>query len=152
MKRPTRQEIFSLALSLVVGLVFVTAGVEKIRDPIPFANSIATFRIAPPAMTPFVTLVLPPFEILVGMLLVIGRWRRAAALATILLLTLFLTVLLQAWARGLPVDCGCFGSAGNSPQSRWLPLARDAILLAAAIHIWRLLSPGAARQPSPPLS
>jgi hypothetical protein len=54
----------------------------------------------------------------------------------------FIGGIASAWARGLRIDCGCFGgggelAAGSSPTYFW-EIARDVALLAVAVYlVWR---------------
>ncbi|MGA7872757.1 MAG: MauE/DoxX family redox-associated membrane protein, partial [Candidatus Binatus sp.] len=58
-----------LAVSIAVAAVFIYAGVDKIRDPLQFADSIAAFAILPAVLINLLALGLPPFEIACGLLL-----------------------------------------------------------------------------------
>lgn len=124
-----------LALRVAVGGVFVYAGVTKIGDPLAFADSIATFQVFPPQLINLVALTLPPFEILVGVLLIFGAFLRQAAFALTLLTMLFAVFLFQAIVRGIQVNCGCFGSGEPSVLGTWISLGRDLLLLVAAIWL-----------------
>ena len=52
-------------------------------------------------------------EIAVGLLLVLGLFTRPAAVVGGLLMVAFLIGIISAWARGLTIDCGCFGGGGT---------------------------------------
>ena len=47
----------------------------------------------------------------------------------------FSLVLLQGVARGLQIDCGCFGSFAGETSNPWLTAARDLGLLALGLHV-----------------
>ena len=49
----------------------------------------------------------------VGLLLVIGLLTRVSAVVLGLLLVAFIVGVGSAWARGLSIDCGCFGGGGQ---------------------------------------
>jgi putative oxidoreductase len=125
-----------LALRLGLGAAFVYAGVIKIQDPSEFAINVASFSILPNALISPMALALPPFEIICGTLLIIGLWRRPAALGIGLLSAVFLIAIAAALARGLTIDCGCFGSGTPSRPRMWLDLGRDILLLAAALIVY----------------
>ncbi len=57
------------AVSLAVAAVFIYAGIDKIRDPLQFADSIAAFAILPAVLINLLAMGLPPFEIACGLLL-----------------------------------------------------------------------------------
>lgn len=140
---PTVRRALELALRVGLGALFVIAGVLKLRDPTAFATEIANYRFLP-ALAPYLATTLPMIEVVLGLALVIGPgpWRRAAALGTAGLLVVFLVAVTQVVARGINVECGCFG--GNSgPVTGWT-IARDLVLLGAAGAILAL-----GREPAP---
>jgi putative oxidoreductase len=127
--------LVSLIARISLGAVFIYAGAMKLfGDPIAFADSIASFKVAPNWLVNPLALGIPPFEIICGSLLGIGLWRRTAALAILIATAIFTLALLAAQTRGLVVDCGCFGSGLASATRMRLDLLRDlAILLIAAL-------------------
>ena len=134
--RSAPARIFVL-LRVVVGGIFVYAGAVKLSNPLEFADAIATFQLLPPQLVNMVALSLPPFEMVAGLLLVCGWKLRAAALGILVLTFVFAVALAQALVRGLPVDCGCFGSGETSGWKVWSALGRDILLMAAAAWIYR---------------
>lgn len=121
-----------LGLRLLLGGVFIYAGTLKIISPQPFADSIATFRLLPAPFIDLLALGLPIFEVVVGGLLLFGIRVRAAALGVLMMTGVFALALASALVRGLPVDCGCFGSGAASVTQSWVSLGRDLLLGAAA--------------------
>ena len=126
-----------VALQVLVAGVFIYAGVTKVMDPRAFADSIATFRLLPPELINVLALSLPVFEVLVGVLLVVGGWKRQAAFAVFLLSLVFCIAMGQALARGLEVDCGCFGSGAPAAWKTWLTLGRDVLLAGVTWWIYK---------------
>jgi len=127
---------FLLGLRIIIGGIFVYAGITKIQNPQAFADSIATFQMLPPQVTNIVTLGLPPFEVLIGLMLIAGWHVRASSLAVIGLSVVFGIALGQAIARGLVVDCGCFGSGEPSILKTWASFGRAVILLICSLWIY----------------
>jgi putative oxidoreductase len=124
------------AVSLAVAAVFIYAGIDKIRDPLQFADSIAAFAILPAVLINLLAMGLPPFEIACGLLL-IGPWtRRVGSLAVAIILVVFMIALSSALLRGLTLDCGCFGPGAPSRPRMWLELAFDATLLSGALFVY----------------
>ena len=124
------------AVSLAVAAVFIYAGIDKIRDPLQFADSIAAFAILPAVLINLLAMGLPPFEIACGLLL-IGPWtRRVGSLAVAIILVVFMIALSSALLRGLTLDCGCFGAGAPSRPRMWLELALDAALLSGALFVY----------------
>ena len=81
-------------------------------------------------------------ELLLGVLLVLGAGVRGAAAVSAVLMLAFVVGIAAAWARGLRIDCGCFGSGGELPAgqdpSYGIELARDAALTGLAVLLARL--------------
>ncbi|MFZ4776419.1 MAG: MauE/DoxX family redox-associated membrane protein [Terrimicrobiaceae bacterium] len=137
MRRFFENHWFLLALRMALGGIFLYAGTTKVANPQAFADSIATFKMLPPQLINIVALGLPPFEILLGLILISGWKARAASLAVAGLAIVFGLALGQALIRGLAVDCGCFGSGEPSTLKTWASLGRAFLLLAASLWIVR---------------
>jgi uncharacterized membrane protein YphA (DoxX/SURF4 family) len=124
--------------------VFLYAGTTKVTNPQAFADSIATFKMLPPQLLNIVALGLPPFEILLGLMLISGWKARAASLAVAGLAIVFGLALGQALMRGLVVDCGCFGSGEPSTLKTWASFGRALLLLVISFWIfWQAPKKGA---------
>ncbi|MCC7518025.1 MAG: DoxX family membrane protein [Verrucomicrobiae bacterium] len=136
MRRWIENRWVHLVFRLGVGAVFLWSGFVKLRAPLPFADSIATFNILPMVWVNVMALGLPPLEILLGFLLVVGFKRREVAFGIVVLTTIFLLALGQALARGLKVDCGCFGGGTPSVAKAWGALVRDLLLLFCAVVLY----------------
>ena len=95
---------------LVLGGLFVYAGVVKVLDPLEFAQNIRNYRLVGQALSFLTAVVLPWLEILAGVALAAGIWKRASALIITGLLVFFILLTLVTIARGLDVECGCFGA------------------------------------------
>ena len=125
-----------VALRWALAAVFIYAGVSKLGSPQYFADSIATFAIVPNSLVNLMALGLPPFEIIAGLAIITGIQRRPAILGLAGLTAVFMLALGSAIVRGIPVDCGCFGSGKPSPSAAWIALARDIPILAVAIVLY----------------
>jgi putative oxidoreductase len=121
-----------LALALAVGAVFLYAGIDKIRDPLHFSDSINAFAILPPALIDVSAFALPFFEIICAILVFLPPTRRVGALALMLASSMFFVALLSALLRGLTLDCGCFGAGAPSRPRMWAELGLDALLIGGA--------------------
>ena len=128
----------TLVSRLVLGGVFLVAGATKILDPGSLAASIRTYELGLPEwFVTFSAYSLPYLEVLIGLYLIIGLFTKISAWVTNALMFVFLVALLQGAARGLEIDCGCFGAAAGGEESTSLPLAiaRDVGLLALGLHV-----------------
>lgn len=126
----------ALALSLGLAAVFIYAGVEKMGDSLQFADTIAAFGILPVALISLLALSLPPFEIACGLLLLWPPTRRVGALAIALISVVFFSALLSALARGLTLDCGCFGIGAPSRPRMWVELGLNVAFLLGALYVY----------------
>ena len=136
-----RSPWISIRAQLGLGAVFVAAALPKIADPPSFAHMIYNYRLLPGGAVNALALWLPWVEILAGLLLVLGIWKRTAASVTAVLLLVFLAALSFNLARGNPVNCGCFDvHAKDKPRAellgemRWT-IARDVGLLILAAQV-----------------
>jgi hypothetical protein len=119
---------------LLLGGLFVWAGAVKALDVAAFAGQVAAYQLLPYAWNYLVAATFPFIELLAGVLLLGNLRVKSAALLTALLNGLFIVVLLTVVARGLDIDCGCFGpDAGTTPLQA---LGRDLLLLAMAVAVY----------------
>jgi uncharacterized membrane protein YphA (DoxX/SURF4 family) len=140
-----RGDLIGLLARLILGVVDIVAGALKVTSPTSSALAVRAFQILPYDFAGYVGYALPVVELLVGALLVIGLFTRAAAVAGGLLMLAFLIGIISAWARGLSIDCGCFGGGGTigAAQTQYgQDVLRDAGLAACAA--WLVVRPGTA--------
>lgn len=128
-----------LALRMGLGALFIYSGAMKMRSPLDFADSIASFSLLPNEVINVFALALPAFELLVGSLCLSGFHKRLAGFSILLALMVFFIALIQALLRGLLIDCGCFGSQVPSTWTVWKSLGRDILLIGCALLVyWNL--------------
>ena len=118
-----RNKAVLVAFRIVLGGLFVYAGAVKIADPLDFAQDIRNYRLVGQSLSFVAAVVLPWLEVLAGVFLVAGIWKRGAALVISGLLVFFIVLTLVTMARGIDVDCGCFGSL--SRKSGWGVVLED---------------------------
>jgi uncharacterized membrane protein YphA (DoxX/SURF4 family) len=130
-----------LLARLVLAGVFLLAGALKVVDPQGAVQAVRAYELLPPSLETVVGYGLPFLEIALGLLLAGGILTRITAAAAAALLVVFILGVASAAARGLSIDCGCFGGGGTvAPgQARYAgEIARDlGLLLLAAWLIWR---------------
>jgi uncharacterized membrane protein YphA (DoxX/SURF4 family) len=120
----------------------------KLPDPTESVRAVRNYQLLPEAVVPFVGHALPVLEVIVGLCLLLGLLTRPAAVVSAVLMAAFVVGIASAWARGLSIDCGCFGGGGGSVENAtakypW-EIARDtALLLASLWLVWRPGTPGA---------
>lgn len=135
-------DLTGLGCRLLLAGVWLYAGGSKVTDLDGSVRAVKAYQLLPSGLAEWVGAGLPFVEVGLGLLLLAGLATRIAAAASALLLAGFVTGIISAWARGLQIDCGCFGgggelAAGQSP-SYTLDLVRDVAFLAAAGYlVWR---------------
>jgi len=118
-----RNKVLIFVCSLIVGGLFIWAGILKIIDPLDFARNVSNYRILSPKLSLLVAITLPWIELLCGIFIIIGIWRRASALLISLLLIGFIALIGITIIRGISVDCGCFGTF--SRKADFMLMAQD---------------------------
>ncbi|MDQ2791147.1 MAG: DoxX family membrane protein [Actinomycetota bacterium] len=144
MARLSRSAVDGLGTLVRLGLaaVFLVSGALKAVDPAQTRIAVRAYELLPPDLVGPVATALPLVELVLGTLLLVGAITRWVALASGVLLVVLMTAVAQAWARGLSIDCGCFGGGGavakgdtRYPQE----LARDVGTLLLAL--WLVVRP-----------
>ncbi len=138
-------EWVTLAARLVLGITLIVAGALKVTRLDASVQSVRLYQLLPWDITAAVGSALPIIEIAVGLLLVTGTFTRVSAVVGSLLMLAFIIGIASVWARGISIDCGCFGGGGavEASQTQYpLEIARDVgLLLTGAWTVWRPRSP-----------
>jgi uncharacterized membrane protein YphA (DoxX/SURF4 family) len=127
--------VVSTLARLVLGGVLLVAGGLKIADPEASVQAVEAYELLPRSLETPVGWALPFVEVALGLLLITGFGTRVSAVGAGVLMALFIAAVASAWARGLTIDCGCFGGGGQvAPgETKYLQeILRDAGLLALA--------------------
>jgi uncharacterized membrane protein YphA (DoxX/SURF4 family) len=131
----------STAARLVLGGVFLVAGVLKAIDPQSSVAAVRAYQLLPSSFATLVGWGLPFVEIAIGLLLLAGIATRAVAGAAAILLLIFMAAVVSAAVRGLSIDCGCFGGGGEVAPGQTAygrELVRDTGLLLLALWlVWK---------------
>lgn len=129
-------------LAIIVGGVFVYASLAKIADPRAFAKIIYHYQVIGPSdalgyfPANLLAVALPWIELVAGVLLVSGLWRREAGLVTAVLLVVFIASVGSTMARGIDIEnCGCFALDASGRAAGWKLIAGDLALLAASLVV-----------------
>lgn len=126
------KEWLGLIARLVTGGVWIVAGALKLGRPADSVAAVKAYQMLPPSMAEFVGYLLPPLEVAIGVCLVLGLLTRVSATVSALLFVAFIIGIASVWARGIEIDCGCFGGGGAKQGAAsdypW-EIARDAGLL-----------------------
>ena len=131
----------STAARLVLAAVFLAAGMLKVIDPSGSVAAVRAYELVPAGWETLVGWGLPFVEIGLGLLLALGFQTRAVAIISAALLALLIAAVISVAARGLSIECGCFGGGGQVPpgETRYpSEIIRDlCLLLLAGWLIWR---------------
>ena len=131
---------FGVVARVVVGGVWLYAGALKLPHPETSVTAVRAYQLLPEPVVAPVAFGLPIVEIALGLALLAGVFVRTAAIAAAVLLVVFLAAVGSAWARGLQIDCGCFGNGGQVAAGETaypVEILRDVGLLAIALVLAR---------------
>jgi uncharacterized membrane protein YphA (DoxX/SURF4 family) len=135
-----------LVLRLALGAFFVYASLDKIWSPAAFAKIVYQWQVVGPVPSNLVAVTLPWIELVAGLLLVAGVWKRESALVIALMLVVFIVAAGSVMARGIDVEnCGCVSVEKADAPSAWPPawtrgvgwflVSRNLALLGAALAL-----------------
>jgi uncharacterized membrane protein YphA (DoxX/SURF4 family) len=131
----------TVRVQILLGLIFIAAAIPKIVDPPAFAQMIYNYRILPGELVNISALGLPWLELLIGIALVFGIWRRTALTLIGAMLVVFIVAIAINIGRGNIIDCGCLSvaAATRSVEQRLIDMAwvivRDLGMLAMVVQI-----------------
>ena len=134
------QPWIGLLSRLTLGGVLFVAGYLKVDKLEVSQMAVRSYELLPIPIANFLGQTLPFFEVVIGLLLILGAATRAVAALGGFTMFIFIIAIAQAWARGLNIDCGCFGGGGTVEpgQTRYLQeILRDAGLVALALFLVR---------------
>lgn len=127
--------VIQLAFRLLLAWVFIESGCEKLRHLDHFLITAQSYKVLPPGITYFYAVCVPWFEMLAGLYLLLGLFRRFAAGLTGALLVSFLIALAIVLIRGDVIDCGCYVGGKSEPVS-WELFARDTLFLLMCVYLY----------------
>jgi protein-disulfide isomerase/uncharacterized membrane protein YphA (DoxX/SURF4 family) len=124
-------------IRVVLGAVWLWASLAKLHNPRGFVQTVRVYDATPEWLSRAIGYGLPVLEFTLAVLLILGIAVRMAAAASAVLFVVFLIGLLQASARGIKLDCGCFGGGGatDGSTSYLLDVLRDLGLLVLAVYL-----------------
>ena len=125
-------KIFWRIVDLIVGGIFIYAGIIKALDPVQFANDIDNYKTLPWFISVRLAFYLPWLEIFCGLAVIFRFLYRGGLSILSLLILIFIGATVAAKVRGLDITCGCFGHASQHwsfPQH----MAIDLVILAALL-------------------
>jgi len=103
------------------------------------AMAVRAYELLPVSLANFLGYTLPWIEIGLGLLLIVGVTVKISGALGALTMLAFIIAIAQAWARGLSIDCGCFGGGGaiDPEDTKYLSeIIRDIGLMALGIFLY----------------
>ena len=119
-------------VAILIGALFIYAGVVKVLDPVRFAGDIENYHILPWPVGVRLAFYLPWLEILCGLALIFRRLYSGALVLVLALMLVFIGATISAKARGLDISCGCFGHVSDQLSFAW-HLVLDLVLITALV-------------------
>jgi uncharacterized membrane protein YphA (DoxX/SURF4 family) len=123
-----------------LGGVLFLAGYLKVDEPDKSQMAVRAYEMLPISLANLLGLVLPVVEVAIGALLILGSLTRFMAALGGFTMVIFIIAIAQAWARGLNIDCGCFGGGGAvaPSETKYLQeILRDLGLVFLALYLIR---------------
>jgi len=120
--------VIGLLVRLGLAAVWLVSGAIKVSDLNQTYIAVQAYDLLPGSVSSLVAGALPFLELALGALLLLGLGTRLTAIVSIVVLVAFIGAVAQSWARGLTIDCGCFGGGGQvAPGETQYPqeIARD---------------------------
>ncbi len=99
-----------LVFRIIIAIIFIYAGAEKISDPESFAIAISNYKLLPTVTINLLAISLPWIEIVSGILLLFGISVKENSAIILSMLAVFTLGIAISLIRGLNIECGCFGS------------------------------------------
>ncbi len=112
MNRARALDVVGTLARVGLAAVWLVSGALKAVDPDQTFVAVRAYDVLPETGVELVAAVLPFLELALGLLLLVGVGTRIVAVLSAVLLMVFVAGVSQAWARGLSIDCGCFGGGG----------------------------------------
>jgi len=133
------QPWLTLLSRLILGVILLVAGGLKIGNLPKSAMAVRSYEMLPIPLANFLGYTLPWIEIGLGLLLIVGVTVKISGALGALTMLAFIIAIAQAWARGLSIDCGCFGGGGaiDPEDTKYLSeIIRDIGLMALGIFLY----------------
>ena len=131
----SRPNITWRIVDVIIGGLFIYAGVIKAFDPIGFANDIDNYKLLPWTISVRLAFFLPWLEMFCGLALITRRLYLGGLLILTALMSVFIGASIVDKARGFDITCGCFGHASKNLGFTW-HLVLDFALLAGLIALY----------------
>ena len=125
-----------LAFRLVLGTIFLAAGISKLFHPAEFVSLVVSYHLLPVWLAQVYGYLLPCVELITGIFLVLGLFPRWAAAISLTMLASFLVANVSAlMGSSGSGSCGCFGNV--MPLNHTGSLSLDLVMILMALQLIR---------------
>jgi uncharacterized membrane protein YphA (DoxX/SURF4 family) len=114
MNKLLRNKYLLFLFRVIVGFVFIYAGILKISDPEGFSDAINNYDLLPLSFVNFFAITLPWIEVVAGLFLLFGVSVKENSFIISVLLIVFILAIVISLGRGLDIECGCFGTSSGT--------------------------------------
>jgi uncharacterized membrane protein YphA (DoxX/SURF4 family) len=135
-----RRPLLHALLGIALGAVFLYAAYDKILHPADFARIVYHYQLIGPNQhvgpwaSNLLAVTLPWIEVVLGLALLTGVWRREAATLASVLLVVFVVAVSAALARNIDLEnCGCFSVSGEGRAAGIQLILADLLMLGGAL-------------------
>lgn len=126
---------------VLVGALFIFSGLVKLNDPVGFSYKLDEYFAPDVLNLPFLqplalslAIILVIVEVLVGVALIIGFWRKVTSWVLLLMIVFFTFLTFYSAYFNKVTDCGCFGDA--IPLTPWESFGKDVVLTILVLIIF----------------
>ena len=129
--------LLAWSIRLGLGLAFIWAAWHKILAPDQFAMILYGYGVFPGPAINLLAIGVPFVELVSGICLIFGIYRRSALVLINSMLSAFILIIGFNLIRGHQFDCGCFsfGDTKDTASAVGL-LVRDFLMLGAGLFLW----------------
>lgn len=107
-KKILSADLLQTASQILLGAIFLYAGLSKILNVDMFADVIKNYKMLPGSLVGIAAIVLPLLEIICGALLILNVFPRLMAAILVGFLIVFILAIFINIVRGININCGCF--------------------------------------------
>jgi uncharacterized membrane protein YphA (DoxX/SURF4 family) len=132
----------ALLLRVALAAIWIVFGASKITDLSESVRAVTAYQLFPYGVAVVIGSAQPIIEVLLGVALLVGLAVRVMAAISALMFLVYIGGIISVWARGLRIDCGCFGNGGalaaNQNTMYGWDILRDAgfVVLALLVFWW----------------
>jgi hypothetical protein len=131
----TIKPTYAKAISFILGLFFIVSGIGKMLETHVFVTDVIGYGI--PEKLAQLGILVPTFEIILGLMLVFFVRSKDMALVSLVTLVIFTLGFAYGHLFAGVEDCGCFGAFEALATPPWVSFLRNFILIAMAFLLMK---------------